>query len=80
MASMSPGSAPRTPTGPTIECGPRPGVFAAQAGEVVDRDAGLEAIEEVRPGVGVDDHVARIDLEDVGQGAVEDAQADGLGG
>ena len=33
-------------------------VVAAQLRQLVDRDPGLGAVQEVRPGVGVDDHVA----------------------
>ena len=56
-----------------------PGVLAPQARDVVDREARLQPIEKVRPRVGVDDHVARVDLEHVVQRGIEDAQAHGLG-
>ena len=54
-----------------------PRVLAAQLRQFVDRDAWLQSIQEVRPRVGIDDHVARLDLEDIGQGRIEHAQAHG---
>src|SRR5713101_5195612 len=49
-------------------------VVTAKLGELLDRDAGLEPVHEVGPGVGVYHGVAGVDLYDVGSSCVEGAQ------
>jgi hypothetical protein len=50
-------------------------ILQAPLGQVLDRDARLEAVQEMGPGLGIDDRVTGVDLNDVRPSGVKRAEA-----